>query len=158
MDRIISLGTRDEDREKVVEAALGNIEAEANKMDSEVETIRHRLTTVQTEIQNLVGALKAMGSGAVASVKDELVKLEEEKRQLRERLRAHAEQPTCSTRFTSQARRTSRSAMSRSNVVSLEIDFASRSGTTGRSSRPWANCQRCSPLEPKRAWSTSSGH
>ena len=92
MDRILSLGTKDEDREKVVEAALGNVEAEANKMDSEVETIRHRLTTVQTEIQNLVGALKAMGAGAVASVKDELVKLEGEKRQLRDRLRAHAEQ------------------------------------------------------------------
>ena len=45
-------------------------------------------------------------------------------------------QPTCSTRSTSQARKTSNSAMSRSKVVSLEIDLASRSGTTGRVSRP----------------------
>jgi site-specific DNA recombinase len=92
MDRILSLGTRDEDRKKVVEAALGAVEAETNKVDSEIETIRHRPTTVQTEIQNLMAALKVMGSAAVASVKDELVKLEEEKRQLRDRLRDHAKQ------------------------------------------------------------------
>ena len=77
---------------KVVDAALGDFEAEANKMDSEIEVIRHRLTTVQTEIQNLVAVLKQMGAGAIESVKDELTTLEAEKRQLRDRLDARAEQ------------------------------------------------------------------
>ena len=43
-------------------------------------------------------------------------------------------------------------------VVSWEIDFASRSGTTWRSSIPWANCQRCSPFEPNRLFRVSIGH
>jgi site-specific DNA recombinase len=92
LNRILSLGTRDEDRDKVVQAAARAIEAEADKMDSEVGAVRHRLTTVQTQIQNLIGALKTLGAEAVGSVKDELAKLEEEKRQLRARLEAHAEQ------------------------------------------------------------------
>ena len=54
-------------------------------------------------------------------------------------------QPTCSARSTAHARSTSMSAMSCSKVVSLEIDLASRSGTTGRSSRPCARFHRCSP-------------
>ena len=92
MDRILSLGTRDEDREKVVDAALGDLEAEASKTDSEVEIVRHRLTTVQAEIQNLVEVLKRMGAGAISSVQEELAKLEAERRHLRDRLHAHAEQ------------------------------------------------------------------
>jgi len=88
MDRILSLGTMDEDREKVVDAALGDLEAEASKTDSEVEIVRHRLTTVQAEIQNLVEVLKRMGAGAISSVQEELAKLEAERRQLRDRLHA----------------------------------------------------------------------
>jgi site-specific DNA recombinase len=92
MERIISLGTRDTDRERVVKEALGDFGAEARKLGSEAEVIRHRLTAVQTEINNLVGVLKRMGQDVIASVRDELARLDEERSQLRERLQAHTEQ------------------------------------------------------------------
>jgi hypothetical protein len=89
---VINLGTHDEDREKVVKAAMAAVESETRKLDSEAEVIRHRLTTVQTEIANLLGVLKRLGAGAVASVQDELAKLEGERSQLQDRLRVHVEQ------------------------------------------------------------------
>jgi ElaB/YqjD/DUF883 family membrane-anchored ribosome-binding protein len=92
MDRIINLGTHDEDRGKVVKAAMAAVESETRKLDSDAEVIRHRLTTVQTEIANLLGVLKRLGAGAVASVQDELAKLEEERSQLQDRLQVHVEQ------------------------------------------------------------------
>jgi site-specific DNA recombinase len=92
IQRIVSLGTRDDDRERVVKAALGDFEAEARKLGSAADVIRHRLTTVQGEISNLVGVLKHMGTGAMASVREELASLEEERSQLRERLQAHTEE------------------------------------------------------------------
>ena len=48
--------------------------------------------------------------------------------------------------------------MSLAKVVSCEMDFASCSGTTGRSSMPWASSHKCSPLLPKRCRSNVDGH
>ena len=50
--------------------------------------------------------------------------------------RASRAEPTCSLSSSSQARMTSGSSRSLANVVSCEMDFASCSGSTGRSSMP----------------------
>ncbi len=57
-----------------------------------VETVRRRLTAVQTEIRNLVEVLKQTGANGLASVQEELKRSEAERKQLREQLQQLTEQ------------------------------------------------------------------
>lgn len=86
MDRVVALGSQDQDREKIVREALRSIDEDVRSIGSEADGVRHRLTTVQTEIQNLVGVLKRVGEAGLVSVQEEIKKLEVERGQLRERL------------------------------------------------------------------------
>lgn len=68
MDRVVALGSQDQDREKIIRAALHSIDENVRSIGSEAEGVRHRLTTVQTEIQNLVRVLKRVGEAGLVSV------------------------------------------------------------------------------------------
>ena len=71
--------------------------------------------------------------------------------------RRRSRPPSCSTRSNSQARKAARSSTSRAKVVSVLSDWACSSVTTGRSSRPWASCQKWRPAVPKWPTRTRSG-
>ena len=104
IDRIVALGMDSEDRERVVRAAIREVDGQARKLDSEAELIRRRLTAVQAEIQNLVAVLKQVGQEGLASVQEELVKLEAERAQLREQLQRLTQQEAPLSAATAAAR------------------------------------------------------
>lgn len=106
-----------------------------------------------------ITSVRSVGS---ATDSDRVRVRKSDERTLRSTVRAR--RPCCrsrqarwSTRSSSQARSTLRSPTSWANVVSVLSDFASRSGTTARSSRPWARCQTWRPASPKCSTRSRSG-
>jgi chaperonin cofactor prefoldin len=63
----------------------------SQRIESEIAAARQRLGAGQAEINNLVGVLKQQGQGGMASVQDELARLEAEQTQLRESLKGLTE-------------------------------------------------------------------
>jgi len=86
LSRLLALGTQEEAREQIVEETLRCLDSDSRRIESEVAHIRQRLGIVQTEIQNLVDALKRLGQAGVDSVGEELAAREAERKQLREQL------------------------------------------------------------------------
>lgn len=76
------LGTNEEAGRLVISKTLKLIDASAHAADQEALTVRSRLTTVKAEIGRLVAVLKEMGTGTLDSIKEELARLESEKREL----------------------------------------------------------------------------
>ncbi|MDD4787408.1 MAG: recombinase family protein [Pirellulales bacterium] len=91
-ERVVALGTLERDRECVVREALGEVDDSVRRLDAKAESVRRRLTTVQTELQNLVGVLKQIGGSGLASVQEEMAALEEERSLLRDQLQRLAQQ------------------------------------------------------------------
>ncbi len=87
IDRVVKIGVNLGDREKILEAAMREIDDDSRKLASKIDIARHRLTCVRAEIGNLLEVLKHMGKSGIASVGDELKQLEMERDDLQEDIR-----------------------------------------------------------------------
>ncbi len=103
--RVTVLGSDEAARDQVVREALRCVDGEARRLESETEHARHRLSAVQAEIQNLLGALKLLGQEGVESVQEELARLEGERSELRRQLQRLAERQSPLTQAAEAARR-----------------------------------------------------
>ena len=92
LERINRIGVNVGDRQKIVEAAMREIDDDGRKLASKLDTARHRLTRVQAEIQNLLEVLKRMGNSGIASVGNELEKLEAERENLQQEIKVVSDQ------------------------------------------------------------------
>lgn len=92
--RVAEIGTSEEARKEIISQALKLVDANAHAAEQESTALRNRLTTVKAEIGRLVAVLKEMGTGALESIRDELARLEKEKRELQRRLDELQEQKT----------------------------------------------------------------
>ncbi len=92
IDRIERIGVNVGDRQKIVDAALREIDDEGRKLASQIDIARHRLTRVQAEIQNLLEVLKHLGKSGLTSIKGELEGLEQERDTLKSQIREMTEQ------------------------------------------------------------------
>ena len=92
--RVAEIGTSDEARMQIITEALKLIDSNAHEAEKESEGVRHRLTTVKAEIGKLVAVLKNPGSQVFKSIRDEMTRLESEKRELETRLRELQERKT----------------------------------------------------------------
>ena len=92
LDRVVSIGVDVGDRQRIVEAALSEIDDESRKLESRIEIARHRLTRIQTEIRNLVQVLKHAGAEGITSIGDELKELEGERSRLQTEIKTMTEQ------------------------------------------------------------------
>jgi hypothetical protein len=92
--RVAEIGTSDEARKEIISQALKLIDTNAHAAEQESMALRNRLTTVKAEIGRLVAVLKEMGTGVLESIRDELGRLEQEKRELQDRLDELQEQKT----------------------------------------------------------------
>jgi hypothetical protein len=90
--RVAEIGTNEEARREIISQALKLIDATTHAAEQESTALRNRLTGVKAEIGRLVGVLKEMGTGALESIRDELTRLEHEKRELQDRLEELQEQ------------------------------------------------------------------
>src|SRR5262249_50704930 len=84
--RLADLGDQETAREKIIQAALKMIDVDAEAVERDMTTARSRLGVIQGEIRNLLSVLREGGLAGLASVRDELVRLEEEQGGLRDRL------------------------------------------------------------------------
>ncbi len=84
--RIAEIGTSDEARTQIIAEALKLIDSKAQEADSECDNVRHRLGTVKAEIGKLVTVLKNSGDQVFESIRDEMTRLESEKRDLESKL------------------------------------------------------------------------
>ena len=85
--RVAEIGTSDDARMQIITEALKRIDANAHAAEKESENVRNRLTTVKAEIGRLVSILKNSGSQVFESIRDEMTRLESEKRELEIKLR-----------------------------------------------------------------------
>lgn len=92
--RVAEIGTSEEARKEIISQALKLIDANAHAAEQESMAVRNRLTAVKAEIGRLVAVLKEMGTGVLESIRDELARLEQEKRDLQDRLEELQEEKT----------------------------------------------------------------
>ena len=102
--RVAEIGTSEEARMQIITEALKLIDSNAHEAEKESEGVRHRLTTVKAEIGKLVAVLKNPGSQVFDSIRDELTRLESEKRELETRLTELQETKTPLDRVTALAK------------------------------------------------------
>lgn len=104
IDRVVRIGVNVGDRQKIVDAALREIDDEGRKLASKIDIARHRLTRVQAEIQNLLEVLKHMGKSGLTSVESELKDLEQERETLKSQIKEMTEQESPLKRVSDAAR------------------------------------------------------
>ncbi len=104
LDRVAKIGVNVGDRQKIVDAALREIDDEGRKLASRIDIARHRLTRVQAAIQNLLQVLKHLGKSGLASVRDELKQLEDERETLKAQIKELTEQESPLKRVSDAAR------------------------------------------------------
>lgn len=84
--RLSEIASTDAERERIREAAVKIVAADALRIDTEKVTTQHRLSEVTTQIGRLLSFLRDPDFAALDSVKLDLQKLEVEQKQLRERI------------------------------------------------------------------------
>jgi cell division protein FtsB len=99
------IGSTEAARERVIQQALRYLEQDTRQVEAEASSVRHRLGEVQGRIKNLVNVLAMMGKQGVASVKEELEKLEVQKAELRTKLDELTKRETPRTEAQERARR-----------------------------------------------------
>ncbi|HBJ37531.1 MAG TPA: hypothetical protein DDZ51_22805 [Planctomycetaceae bacterium] len=103
-ERVRCLAAEPEHRQRVIEEAYKTLDQDSEKINSDIEAVRKRMTTVQSEIGNLVAALSSLGSNGVESVQGKLVDLEDERKNLGNRLESLIEQRSPHQRLESASR------------------------------------------------------
>ena len=86
IDRLRSLDLNIEDRQRIRDEALRQLDDSSQKLEAEISAVRKRLTGVATEINNLVAVLTQQGASLFESLSAKLSELEEERRSLRQKL------------------------------------------------------------------------
>jgi site-specific DNA recombinase len=92
--RVAEIGTSEEARIQIITEALKLVDANAQETEKESEKVRQRLTTVKSEIGKLVAVLKNAESQVFESIREEMTRLESEKRELEAKLRELQESKT----------------------------------------------------------------
>ncbi len=86
--RVAEIGTSEDARMQIITEALKLVDANAHLAEKESENVRNRLNTVKAEIGRLVSVLKNSGDDeAFESIREEMTRLETEKRELEAKLR-----------------------------------------------------------------------
>ena len=86
VQRLLDLAGDKTARDKIIRLAIGMADEDARRVEGEADQVRRRLAEVQGEINNLINAIKSLGSSGIASVKEGLEQAEAERGQLRRRL------------------------------------------------------------------------
>ncbi len=86
MERLRELGTLVEARDRVVHRALECLDVESGKLKDEEEIVRRQIARAKADSGRLLEVLKTMGTKGIASVQDELDRLESEEKDLRANL------------------------------------------------------------------------
>lgn len=86
LERLRELGTLVEAREKVVRRALECLDTESGKLKAEEDIVRRQIARVKADLGRLLEVLKSMGTKGIASVQDELERMETEEKELRAKL------------------------------------------------------------------------
>src|SRR5438093_333103 len=81
LERLRELGTLVEARDKVVHRALECLDTEFDKLKNEEEIVRRQIGRVKADSGRLLEVLKSMGTKGIASVQDELERMEAEEKQ-----------------------------------------------------------------------------
>ena len=84
--RVLELAGDQQAQDRIISMAIGLADDDGRRTLAEIDNVQRRIGEVQTEINNLVRALKTMGEGAVTSVQDALKECEAEKEGLKETL------------------------------------------------------------------------
>lgn len=92
--RVVELGTNEDARRQIIAEALKLIDSNAQAAEKESPLVRNRLTGVKAEIGRLIAVLKELGTQALDSIREELARLELEKRDLQTRLDGLQQQKT----------------------------------------------------------------
>jgi hypothetical protein len=79
LQRCVELSGNERARDRIVSDSLKYASAEDGRLVHEIDQVRRREARTQVQIANLVSVLKEMGRPGIASVKDELNRLEEER-------------------------------------------------------------------------------
>ncbi len=87
VQRLVELSGDEPEREKIVDAALGQIGNHKLVLEAEIEIVRRQAAVTQAQINNLVEVLKASGAAGLASVADELRRLQAELNQQHAKMR-----------------------------------------------------------------------
>jgi archaellum component FlaC len=104
IDRLVRIGVNVGDTQKIVDAALREIDDEGRKLASKIDIARHRLTRVQAEIQNLLEVLKNLGKSGLTNIRGELQELEQERETLKSEIKEMTEQESPLKRVSEAAR------------------------------------------------------
>lgn len=92
-----------EDRERIVENALGRLDSESERLTREEDILRRQQQKTRADIGRLVEVLKNTGAKGLVSVRDELTRLEAEDRSLNRQLRELAKRQEPLDRITDDA-------------------------------------------------------
>lgn len=84
--RVRQLGTSKEARKRITDAALKCLRSDYQQLKEKAALINQRLSGVQSEINNLLSVLKALGASALSSIQDELRARESERDRLKSQL------------------------------------------------------------------------
>lgn len=87
VSRVADIGTSEDARMQIITEALKLVDANAHLAEKESENVRNRLTTVKAEICRLVAVLKNSGDQMFESIREEMTRLETEKRELEVKLK-----------------------------------------------------------------------
>ncbi len=84
--RVAEIGTSDAARMQIITEAMKLIDSNAHLAERESDNVRNRLITVKAEIGKLLTVLKELGNQIFDSIRDEMNRLESEKRDLETKL------------------------------------------------------------------------
>lgn len=105
LERVRELGSVTESRDRIVRRALECIDGESQRLKEEEEILRRQAAKVRADISRLLEVLKTLGTKGLASVQDELGRLEQEETELRQRLEQLSERQVPLARVGEEARR-----------------------------------------------------
>ncbi len=86
IDRLRSMNLNIEDRQRIRDEAFRQLDDSGEKVRSEMDAVRKRLTTVTTEIGNLVDVVARLGASQFGSIQEKLGNLEVEQIELQAKL------------------------------------------------------------------------
>lgn len=86
IERLKRISITPEARQRIASAALRHLSDDVERIERDLGLIRQRLSTVQTEINNLTKAIARMGAEAAELVEEELTRRKQEREQLRDQV------------------------------------------------------------------------
>jgi len=94
VERCIALSADEQSRDRIVRQAIEKADDVGRRLDGEIDAVRHRIARTTSDISNLMGVLKNLGAEGLASVGEELKRLEREREALHAEAKSLGEQRT----------------------------------------------------------------